>query len=277
MADRGHLHALWSTVAPSWGEHADVTDDAAAPLTKRMLELTAPRPGERVLELACGAGGLGLAAAELVGPTGEVVLSDVAPEMVQIAAERAAARGATNATAKILDLEDIAEPDASYDVVVCREGLMFALDPSRAFAEIARLLRPDGRFAAAVWGPRDRNPWLGTMLDAVSAHVGAPIPPPGIPGPFALDDDAHLRSVLAEAGLGHATVDELPFVRRFASFDEWWDRTRALAGPLSAILANMPADAIEAIRANARDALGRFETAEGLELPAVTLLVSYQR
>src|ERR671936_1371604 len=59
---------------------------------------------------------------------------------------------------------------------------MFALDPARAVAEIRRILRPGGRLALAVWGPRARNPWLGVVFDAVSAQLGAPVPPPGIPG-----------------------------------------------------------------------------------------------
>ena len=48
--------------------------------------------------------------------------------------------------------------------------------------EIRRVLRPGGRVALAVWGPRDRNPWLGVVFDAVSAQIGAPVPPPGVPG-----------------------------------------------------------------------------------------------
>ena len=87
-----------------------------------------------------------------------------------------------------LDLEQIDEPDGSYDVVLCREGLMLVPDPARAAREIARVLRPGGRVALAVWGPREQNPWLGVVFDAVSAQLGTPMPPPGIPGPFSLDD-----------------------------------------------------------------------------------------
>src|SRR5215211_2069598 len=166
--ERRQLHGMWASVAPAWGEHAEYADTRGGAMTARLLELVAPGPGERVLELACGAGGTGIAAAGLVGRAGEVVLSDVAAEMTAIAAARAAALGLANVRTLTLDLDDLAQPDQADDVVLCREGLMFAFDPAHAVAEIRRVLRPGGRVAVAVWGPAG--------------------PPPGIPGPFALDD-----------------------------------------------------------------------------------------
>jgi enediyne biosynthesis protein CalE5 len=268
---RAGLHGMWASVADGWDEHADYVDARAAAATAKMLELTSPLPGERVLELACGAGGLGLAAAERVGTGGEVVLSDVVPEMTAIAAARAEAHGVSNVRTRVLDLERIDEPGASYDVVLCREGLMFAPEPDRALREIRRVLRPGGRAAIAVWGPRERNPWLGIVLDAVSEQLGAPVPPPGVPGPFALGDAAKLRETV------HAEVEEVSVPLRVPSFDEWWSTTTALAGPLAKMLAVQPPETIEAIRDRAREAVRSYETADGLELPGISLLASGRR
>jgi SAM-dependent methyltransferase len=198
------------------------------------------------------------------------VLSDVAPEMVAIAAERAAGRAGT----LVLDLEEIAQPDDSYDVVLCREGLMLTPDPARASREIARVLRPGGRVAVAVWAARERNPWLGLVLDAASAQIGAPIPPPGVPGPFSLSDPDRLAAVLADAGLEDVAVSELSVPARAGSFEEWWARTVALAGPLARVLGALPAPAAEALRARARASVRDYEIPDGLELPGVTLLAS---
>src|SRR5262245_13554024 len=151
---RAHLRGMWEGVADAWGEHADYIDERGAEVTARMLELAGPRPGDRVLELACGPGSVGIAAAPLVDPGGEVVLSDVAEGMTAIAADRAAALGLTNVSTRHLDLESIHEPDESFDVVVCREGLMLVPDPARGAREIQRVLSPGGRAAIAVWGPR---------------------------------------------------------------------------------------------------------------------------
>jgi enediyne biosynthesis protein CalE5 len=270
---RTQVHTMWANVADRWGEHADYIDARGAELTTRLLALAAPQPGERVLELACGTGGVGIAAAELVGPSGEVVLSDVAPEMTAIAAARA--RGLANVSARTLDLERIDEPDGAYDVVVCREGLMFALDPVGAAGELRRVLRPGGRVAVAVWGPRERNPWLAVVFDAVSAAVGASVPPPGIPGPFSLDDAGRVADVLAAGGLQNVSVEELPVPLRAASFDEWFARTSAIAGPLAARLAAMPDAARAALRARLQEATAPYAAAGGgLDIPGVSLVAS---
>jgi SAM-dependent methyltransferase len=269
---RQGLHSMWAAVATGWGEHADFVDQRGRALTDKLLDLAGPQPGERVLELACGPGGLGLAAAERVGPEGAVVLSDVASEMTAIAARRAAERGLDNVTTAVLDIEHIDQPDASYDVVLCREGLMFALDPGQAAREIRRVLRPGGRLALAVWGPRERNPWLGTVLDSVSAQIGAPVPPPGIPGPFALENAGKLGALLSDAGLGDVTVTELSVPLEVDSFDEWWRRTTALAGPLAKMLELLPEDAKRALEARAREAAKPYQTPGGLVFPGVTLV-----
>ena len=180
---RAHIHAMWSAVAPAWAQHADYVDHTTAGITKALLELSAPQPGERVLEVACGPGGLGMAAAAMVGPTGHVVLSDVAVEMVELAGRRVAEAGLTNVRARVRDIEAIDEADDAFDIVLCREGLMFALDPAQAAREIHRVIRPDGRVALAVWGPRVRNPWLGIVLDCVSAQLGHAAPATWHAGP----------------------------------------------------------------------------------------------
>jgi len=274
---RARLHGMWADVAGGWKEHADYVDTRGAEVTQRMLVWTRPVPGERVLELACGAGSAGLAAAELVGSGGEVVVSDVAAEMTAIAAARAEGLGLSNVTGRVLDIERIDEPGEAYDVVLCREGLMFVPDPARGAREIARVLRRGGRAALAVWAPRERNPWLGIVFDAVAAELGRPVPPPGMPGPFSLSDADALADLLDAAGLVDVTVAELAVPLRARSVEEWWTRTCALAGPLTSILASLPGDARQALRARAREAVRPFETHDGLELPGLTLLAFGRR
>jgi ubiquinone/menaquinone biosynthesis C-methylase UbiE len=273
---RSQLHGMWSSVAPGWAAHAAFVDERGAAMTERMLALTHPQPGDLVLELASGPGGVGLAVAPLVAP-GEVVVSDVAAEMTEIAAERARALGLTNVTPRVLDLEQIDEPDASFDVVLCREGLMLVPDPLRAGREIRRVLRPGGRLAVTVWGSRTRNPWLAVVFDTVSEQLGAPVPPLGLPHPFSLDDADRLAALLDAAGLADVEVGEVATPYRAASVDEWWERTAALAGPLAQRLRSLPDAAARALRARARAAVSEYETPDGLVIPGVALVASATR
>jgi SAM-dependent methyltransferase len=274
---RTTVHAMWAGVAGSWNEHADFVDERGAGEARLLLELGGLKPGDRVLELACGAGGAGLAAAARVGPEGEAVLSDVAAEMTEIAAARASAAGLDNVSTAVLDIEEIDQPDGAFDVVVCRHGLMFAVEPDRAAAEIARVLRPGGRVALSVWGPRDENPWLGVVLDAVSAQIAAPMPPPGVPGPFSLEDAAQLERLLVGAGLKGVEVSRVDVPLRVGSSEEWWTRTVALAGPLKGVLSSLPPDAAEAIRAKAEEGARAYRTGAGLDFPGVVLAGSGRR
>ncbi|MGA8217765.1 MAG: hypothetical protein WB771_04305, partial [Solirubrobacterales bacterium] len=133
-------------------------------------------------------------------------------------------------------------------------------------------LKPGGRAVVTVWGPRERNPWLGAMLDAVGAQLGGTVPPPGVPGPFSLDGREKLHAALTGGGFEDVDVEEVEVPWLGSSFDQWWQVTAALAGPLAKLLEAQPAEAIEAIRAHAREALGEYETASGLEIPGVTLV-----
>jgi ubiquinone/menaquinone biosynthesis C-methylase UbiE len=278
---RGRVHRMWGAVAESWGEHADSVEVRAAEMTRLMIEAVAPVPGEEVLELACGAGGLGLAISDLVAPGGRVVLSDVAPQMVAIAAVRAASRvrgsEETRVDTRVLDMERVDVADSTFDIVVCREGLMFALDPVRATREVARVLRPGGRAALAVWGPRDRNPWLGVLADALAEHTATPVPPPGTPGPFSMGTDGALAEALTAAGLEDVRITAVDLPTHDRSFDDYWRVRTDLAGPLKKRLAALPADQLATVRDVVRTRLSPYRTSEGLTIPGLAYLGSARR
>lgn len=278
---REQVHRMWGRVAPAWELHADQVEQRVEALSERMIEAVSPGPGDEVLELACGAGGLGLAIAEHVAPGGRVLLSDVAPEMVAIAAARADRLphpdGGADVNARVVDLEDINLPDASFDIVVCREGMMFALDPARAAREIARVTRPGGRVAVTVWGPRERNPWLGVLADAVQEHTGTPVPPPGIPGPFSLSAAGALADALAGAGLEQIRVEEVSVPTHDASFDAYWQLRTALAGPLKGLIEALPPQQQAGLKDTVRAGLASFQGPQGLTIPGLAYLASTRR
>jgi ubiquinone/menaquinone biosynthesis C-methylase UbiE len=179
------MSEMWDSVAPGWEANAGFVDEQLAMATEALLDAAQIREGDRVLDLAAGPGGAGLAAVPRAGSTGRVVLSDVAAEMVAVAAKRVGP-GAQVSTA-VFDQSAIDFGDATFDAVINRHGLMFVEDPAQTVAEAVRVLRARGRYAVMTWDRRELNPWLGLVLDAVGAQFGVPFPPPNVRGPFSLD------------------------------------------------------------------------------------------
>jgi len=118
---------------------------------------------------------------------------------------------------------------------------------------------------------------MAVVFDAVSAQLGAPVPPPGVPGPFSLDDPRRLANLLTDADLADVEVSELAIPLHAGSFEEWWTRTTSLAGPLARRLAFLPEDAARALRARLQTALSAYETPTGLEFPGLALLATGRR
>lgn len=239
------MSEMWNSVAPDWEANAGFVDEQLAVATAALLDAARISEGDAVLDLAAGPGGAGLAALQRVGPSGKVVLSDVAAEMVGVAARRASSTAQLSTA--VFDQSAIEFADASFDAVISRHGLMFVEEPAAAVAEAVRVLRAGGRYAAMTWDRRELNPWLGLVLDAVGDQFGVPFPPPNVRGPFSLEDADVLSSVLQDGGLRDVTVEVISTPMHAASLDEWWERVPKLAGPLAMALAGMDADVRDAI------------------------------
>jgi|SRR5579884_466348 len=116
---------------------------ASGPDLARTVELAAPRPGDRLLDIATGGGHVALAFAPLVAA---VVASDLTPEMLAQAERFLAAHGIANASFRQADAEQLPFPDACFDIVTCRIAPHHFPHPERFVAEVARVLKPEGRF-----------------------------------------------------------------------------------------------------------------------------------
>src|SRR5436305_4986623 len=228
---------MWNSVAAAWERNADFVDEHMAAATEALLDAAEVGEGDAVLDLATGPGGAGLSALPRVGPSGRVVLADDASEMIEVATRRAAGRG--NVATAVFDQATIPEADAAFDAVISRHGLMFVEEPVLAVREAARVVKPGRRYAAMTWDRRSANPWLGLILDAVGEQFGVPFPPPGIAGPFTLDDPDRLRELLTAGGLEQVRVEAFATPMPAASLDAWWERVPELAGPLAIALEGM--------------------------------------
>ncbi len=268
---------MWDLVADGWERNAAFVESQLGAATGTLLDLARVQDGDAVLDLACGAGAAGIAAAARVGTGGRVVLADAAAEMVAVAARRTAEM--PQARALVGDLAAIDAPPSTFDAVLCRHGLMFAADPQAAIREAVRVLRGGGRYAVMTWAARDANPWLGLAFDAVGAQFGVPFPPPGVPGPFAHPDPEALGALLAGGGLEDVEVRALTTPMWAASPADWWARVPALAGPLAVGLAAMEPGVRDEIGARAMAACSAAArtAGDGIELDGAVLVAAGRR
>ncbi|HKE18641.1 MAG TPA: class I SAM-dependent methyltransferase [Kofleriaceae bacterium] len=216
IAYRAEQLATWDAGAPAWDRWHDTIETWFAPLTTRLLELAAVRPGQHVLDVGTGYGEPALSAARAVGPGGRVLGIDVSPAMLEVARRRA--RGRSGIRYAEMDIEALDQP-GRFDAVLSRLGLMFAVDRVAALGAIRRALVPGGVLAAAVWGPPARH-LVSQPAAQLVARLALPAPPPGTPGPFSMSDATRLAGELAAAGLVDVSVTELVAPVRFRSVDE---------------------------------------------------------
>jgi ubiquinone/menaquinone biosynthesis C-methylase UbiE len=171
-----------------------------APLADALLAFADPRPGERVLDLACGTGIVARAAAARVAPDGSVVGVDLNPSMLAVARAAASAAGTTvewrEGDATALEL-----PAGAFDVAVCQQGLQFFSDRLAALRSVRRALAPGGRLALALWQGVEHQPLFAGFAEVEARHL-APlgIPHEALLAPFSLGDSAAIRAILEESG-----------------------------------------------------------------------------
>ena len=263
-------HGVWEGVSEGWKAHADDLEEGPhGEAAARMLDAAALRPGERVLELACGPAGVGLAAARAVDADGSVLLTDFSEGMVRAARERAAELGVENVDFAVADAQKLGLPDDSFDAALCRFGYMLMGDPFAAMQETARVLRPGGRVALAVWGEPEDNAWIMLPMRVLIEHFGALPPDLDAPGLWAFRDHDRLRGMLANAGFAGVKAETLRTAERFRSLEEWWQRLSDLAGPLQALLGALTPEDLAAVRERVKRETAPFTRPDGsLELPA---------
>lgn len=195
-----HPHTFWNgEAAQRWVRQQPHLDHLLGSWLDAGLLAAAPRAGERVLDVGCGAGTSTLALAEAVGPDGEIVGVDVSGPLLAHARARA---GENSPITWILGDAGSAEIPGPFDLLFSRFGVMFFPDPLAAMRHLVAHLRPGGRVCFVVWRSMDQNPWFSIALSIADALVGPlPAADPTAPGPASWADADRLSRLLTDAGL----------------------------------------------------------------------------
>ncbi|HUF85461.1 MAG TPA: methyltransferase domain-containing protein [Acidimicrobiia bacterium] len=193
-----------------WRSEATRYDEINRVFGEALIDAAHLLPGERVLDVGCGAGAIALEAARRVRPGGSVLAIDISPDQVAVARDRAARAGAEEVEVVEADAATYPYDGEAFDVLVSRNGLMFFDDPDAALANLARALRPGGRIAFTAPQALDRNPWIMVAGAAAAPHVGIPAGvAPGEPGPLGLADPSLIADLLERAGFTAVEIEEL--------------------------------------------------------------------
>jgi SAM-dependent methyltransferase len=225
----------WDRAAVGWSRRADSIQEFGMRVSVWLVEHLDLQPGEVVLDLAAGPGDTGFLAAELVRPGGKLISSDASRAMLGVASGRARDLGVTNVEFKQLELEWIDLPTAEVDAVLCRWGLMFAVDPATALTETRRVIKPGGRIALSVWAAPADNPWA-TLITRALVELGHVEPPdPGAPGMFALADPELLRGLLEDAGFVEPVIETVDLSRPAANLEDFVEESVDLNAQLAEV------------------------------------------
>jgi len=265
--------AQWQSAASAWHRWGPFLGEWLGAATDQMLDLARIGAGSRVLDVAAGAGEQSLAAARRVGPTGQVLATDIAPALLDHALADARAAGLSNVATRELDGEALAElPAASFDAAISRVGLIYFPDQQRALTGIRRTLKPGGRFAAVVYSTPDKNQFFSIPVNIIRRRAKLPPPMPGQPGPFSLGGDGVLAAAYAQAGLRDIEVRKVDSPVRLPSAAECVRFERESFGALHQMMSSLS----DAERADTWDEIERelrqFETAGGFVGPCEMLV-----
>lgn len=231
----------WNRVAGGWEKWDRLFDEQMAFLNHRLVADARLRAGMTVLDLGSGTGYPALLDAQTVGPAGRVTGMDLAEHMLAAATRKAARLGLANVSFQTGDVTALPFEAQSFDAVTSRFCLMFLPEIPKAAAEIARVLKPGGWVAAAVWSAPEKNPSIGLPIAAIKQCIDLPPPDPAAPGIFRLAKPGDLAVMFQQAGLADVTDQEFLAEWSYASPEEYYTSLMEIAAPVQNLMAKLTA------------------------------------
>ena len=275
MPDENHEPEFWELRSDAWARHADAMEGFASQFGQPALELLGPAPGQHLADVGCGPGLTTIELGERVGSDGTATGVDVAEGMIEAARARASAAGASNVHFSVGDPGT--GPLGSFDAIFSRFGIMFFDHPETALSNLARSIRPGGRFVATVWAELDANPWMfvPTLFGAGPLNADVALPGRDEPGPFRMADPQRTASMLRDAGFVDVDITRHEHEWSIERSNAGASFAELLAvGPLGAAWARADERTRTASINAVRDGCADFQHGNSFRLPAAAYVVA---
>jgi enediyne biosynthesis protein CalE5 len=252
----------WQVAAQGWRKWHDMLEAGGEIVSRTLIEYAGIGPGDTVLDVATGYGEPAMTAARVVAPTGRVLAADIAADMLGFGRERAAQARLDNIEFLEADAEALSFDEATFDAILCRQGLQFLPDVSTTLQRFHTFLKRDGRLAAAVWGPPDTVQFARPVSVILSA-LDLPAPPSGRPGIFALADRHRLAQLVADAGFRDVETGTVTAVYETPSPDDFTQWARDVAPPIANLLKGQSPEVQQQVWRKVTEAWAPLTTPDG--------------
>jgi SAM-dependent methyltransferase len=214
---------------PAEGYESYMVPTLFGPCARNLIEVAAPKPGERILDLGCGTGIVARTVARQLGGSSTIIALDMSPNMLAVA-RAAATREGLAIGWREGNAEQLPFPDNSFDVILCQFALMFVSNKAAAFAEMRRVIAENGRVIASVWQSLERHPFYQTLNKIIQERVGVS----ALQDIFAFGSANELRTLAVGAGFGRVEIKPFSFTARFPNPDAF------IAGEIAVDTASIP-------------------------------------
>lgn len=280
MTDQAQLEFWNGAPGQAWVELQPDLDALHAGVTELLIEAAELTPGERVLDVGCGAGALTFAAAHEVSPGGHVTGLDISEPLLREARALAERAELSNVDFMHGDAETRTFTPDGYHAVLSRFGMMFFEDTTAGLRNVLHALKKDGRIAFAAWAGIDENPWFDVPARAAEERLGPAGPAQAdAPGPLRFADVKRVEKMLVEAGFQDVSGDAFKVDLHHPGGLDAVRRVAARIGPVARHLRDKggtDADR-EAIVEDVVERFRRYETGDGVRIPAKITLFRGRR
>ena len=256
----------WAGLSVGWEKWDSVIMDQLAPVGAAMIERLEISADQQHLDIASGTGEPGLSIARL-SPSGRVVLTDLASEMLEVALRRARVQGIDNIETTVCSADDLPFSDATFDGVSVRFGYMFFPDVVAATAEFVRVLKPGGSLCSAVWVKPEENPWTTIATQAIATETALATPGRDEPTMYRCAGPGYLSALYRDAGLRDVAEWDVDVELVTRSAEQYWELISEHVSLAVVALQQVDEPARERIRAHAIAKVRAFETDGEVRVP----------